>query len=210
MAIVSVSDAVYAWLSRELTFICLLYAIGSIICHSIKVKEHVSSASSSSTGYTKGAHHSLYLSILLIVFVLVYNIFSLFIQWANITDVTPCRVVCFGAFNGYVAVKWALYMILSFRGSEAFGNTNFGIAKQKLIFWRVFITIVNIISLILGVVTWDVVINKDGKYYTCQLDTEFDPTPLMLIGLVDIIACGVNLALFIIPLNRINKSNEQS
>ena len=205
MAIITVSDAVYAWLSRVLNFICFLYAICSIIHHCIKVKEHATTASTRSNKRKTRVHYSLYLSIALIIFVLLYNVFSLFIQWANITDVTSCRVVCFGAFNGYVAVKWALYMILSFRGSEAFGQSHFGISKVKLIAWRVFVTIANVVSLILGVMAWDVVINKDGNYYTCRLDTEFDAKPLMLIGLVDIIACGVNLSLFIIPLNRISK-----
>ena len=207
MAVITVSDAVYAWPSRILNFMCLLFAIGSIIHHCIKVKDHISSASAKSKKRitTASAHYSLYLSIALIVFVLLYNIFTLFIQFANITDVLACRIICFGAFNGYIAVKWALYMILSFRGSEAFGDSNFGISNEKLIVWRIFVTIANITTVIFGVMSWDVIINKNGNYYTCQLNTEFDTTPLTAIGVVDVTACGVNLLLFIVPLIRINK-----
>ena len=89
MAIITVSDAVYAWPSRVLTFICLLYAAVSLVHHSIKVKSHISSARPTTprrNAQTRvaGAHHSLYLSLLLIVFVLIYNIFSLFIQYGLI------------------------------------------------------------------------------------------------------------------------------
>ena len=79
--------------------------------------------------------------------------------------------------------------------------------QARLMVWRTFLTISNISTMTMGIFTWDVRITEkdDNNYYTCQFETDFDQTQLAVIAMIDILACGVNLALFIIPFSQIHK-----
>ena len=204
-AIVDVRKDIYAWSSRISGTVVLLFVTTTLCIHIKNIRRHIKSTNNSQLSM------SLIFSVLLHIFIIIFNIFTVWVTYEKIEDIPRCEVIGHGAGTSYMLAKWTLYMLLSFRIGEVFRGSAFGYSLKLLYGWQSFLTIGVIGNAVLNVFNSKPYINNNLSFLSC--DTKVNTIILTYTALFDITACSVNLILFIIPLKKLNDSmaeNEQS
>lgn len=108
-AMIDVDKHVYAWSSRISSSIVLLFVTTTLCIHMKNIHQHIKS--------TKNSHlsPSLIFSILLHIFIIFFNIFTVWATYEKVEDIPRCQIIGYGAGAAYMFAKWSLYMLLSCR-----------------------------------------------------------------------------------------------
>ena len=96
---------------------------------------------------------------------------------------------------------------ISIFSDEAFKRSTYEYSNSLLYSWRIFLTISSLITIYLVLTRFENEIDKSQELITCV--TIFDVPTLAYGAVVDIIACSVNLLLFIIPLTKLIRSSRK-
>ena len=112
-----------------------------------------------------------------------------------------CNIVVLVGAMGYVLVKWSLYMLLSFRLDAAFAGSLYAYSRRFLYFWRGCLVLFIVVEILTTLPYSDSIVLANDKYMPCR--SNFPSSLLGIFALTDIIACFVNLFLFIRQLKRV-------
>ena len=197
MAIVTIDESVYGWSSRVMCVITILFALTSLYFHVGKVREAVDTKKIS---WSK----SVIFSIILHISVLIFNSIFIWATWFPATRMFECKIIIRAATLGYLLVKWSLYMCLSYRVDDAFHGSKFGYKSRTLTIWRTIVCIFQLIVVTLVATIVDETLSDDINPENIPCRAVHPRIFLGIVALLDIIACLVNLILFIYPLIKLS------
>eukprot|EP01084_Bolivina_argentea_P222444 376518_1 len=174
----------------------LLISVG--LYHVISLKKH-----KGLNTYTK----SLYLSLLL----LLCGIFTL--TGLTLQTFTPykhnifCKLSQFGGISSYISFKAVLYLLFVVRLKECYQNSVIRQNSTVLLCWTIVLLVWSIFNIVLIIFTTSIYLDLDAIPFCIVALKQYS---LISMGLLDVIACVVNLYLFIHPLYILTHVTEET
>lgn len=193
MAVIEIDDITYGWLSRIMLLVSLIFTTLSLFWHAKEAGKRISAKKMDWTW-------SLVFSFLLIISSFITLLIWVSNAYTNISSRSACYFPIFASLAGFTTIKFILYMTLSFRLDAAFHGSIYKYSRKTLYSLRVFLCVGIIGATVISFRGMDAFV-IDAPLLQCR--AAIKTYALVVVALFDIVACSVNLFLFIRQLYRV-------
>lgn len=204
MALVNIDNDLYALLCRSSAFVSLPLTTLLFIQHVTRVRNHIFKHKQTNI------HNNctFIFSFLIFIFTFMIHIAWFLITFRSFSSGNECRITVICGTTTYILIKWSLYMYLTYRLETAFEGSVYAYSTKFLFFWRVFLIVSNFFEIFLLIFTANIELNAQ-QHGTMACRSAYHNSLLVTIATVDIVACVVNLYLFVRQLNKVAGSIKQ-
>ena len=189
LKVIDIPSFIHEWIVGISSIICLIIFICLCLSHFRLVSQFGKQINQEMNSIT------IIISKIMIIGCIIITISSIMISFLSFNNDYKilCNIIGGSFIIGYSFIKYLLYLLLSFRLSEIFGNTIFENNKICVIFCRIYITVAVISLIILQIIYVKYDINSDNKI-SCKVNI---PTNILIIGYsIDFIDCLIIFSLY--------------